>query len=137
MSYTRSAYDACAYSSALNQSVAPLAYVLDPIKFEHCRKCRMEMGIVGGTAVSHISERQLVDLEADLRGQTRPLTRCPQYLYTPSPAGQLTPSIEYIKPVTHPRLEGTMRHLPACQLFRTLETPVEPSLPKFSCASIV
>lgn len=137
MSYTRNTYDTCAYSSALHQSIAPLEYTLDPIKFQHCKKCRMEHGIVGGTAVSHaVDEELLVDLENDLRGQTRPLTRCQRYRYTPNPDGTIPRSLEYIKPVEHPVLQGPKpRHLPPCQMFDTLEVPAEPQLSKFSCAS--
>jgi hypothetical protein len=137
MSYTRNAYDACAYNTSLSQSVAPLSYILDDVKYRHCKKCRMEMGIVGGTAVSHhVGEMQLVDLENDLRGQTRPLTRCQQFHYQPSTDGSIPRGVEYIKPVEHPALEGPARHLPACQLAATLEVPEEPKLSKFSCASV-
>jgi hypothetical protein len=83
MSMNRSTYDSCAYNQSLNQSVAPLSYIMDPIRYNHTNKCRMELGIVGGTAVSHVAGN-LVDLENDLRGQNRPLTQCPSYEYTPT-----------------------------------------------------
>ena len=54
MSSNRLIYDTCAYKKTLDQSVGPLSYVLNPIKYENCNKCRMELGLVGGTAVSHI-----------------------------------------------------------------------------------
>ena len=50
MSSNRLIYDTCAYKHTLSQSVGPLAYVLDPSKYEHCHKCRIELGVVGGTA---------------------------------------------------------------------------------------
>ena len=80
MSSNRLIYDTCAYKHELSQSVGPLQYILNPMKYENCNKCRMELGIVGGTAVSHI-KGNLVDLETDLRGQTRRTTKCPSKLY--------------------------------------------------------
>ena len=70
MSSNRLIYDTCAYKKTLDESVGPLSYLLNPIKYENCNKCRMELGIVGGSNVSHI-RGNLVDLENDLRGQTR------------------------------------------------------------------
>ena len=117
-SLNRTTYDTCAYVASLTQSVSPLQYMLDPVKYEHCTKCRPELGILGGTAVSHINGN-LVDLENDLRGQTRPLTHCPEYKYAP-PGGQVNPrevptGKEYIKPVQHPTIDTTMQHLKPCQ----------------------
>ena len=78
----RLTYDTCAYEKDLKQSTSPLEYILDPVKYENCQKCRPELGIVGGTSVSHISGN-LVDLENDLRNQIRPNTKCPSYKFSP------------------------------------------------------
>ena len=87
MSSNRLIYDTCAYKHDLVQSVGPLEYMLNPIKFENANKCRMELGLLGGTAVSHV-KGNLVDLETDLRGQTRRTTKCPSKLYqNPCPQG--------------------------------------------------
>jgi hypothetical protein len=108
-------YDSCAYDKELKQSTDPLSYIINPIKYDNCTKCRMELGIVGGTSVSHITGN-LVDLENDLRGQTRPNTHCPTYLYTPPVDGKLQGK-EYIKPVTYPVLDtNSMVHLKPCQM---------------------
>jgi len=131
MSSNRLSYDKCAYKQSLLQSVAPVEFSLDPIAYEHCNKCRPELGIVGGSAVSHINGN-LVDLENDLRGQTRPLTKCPTYMYTP-PQGHLLESKEYIKPVQHPVIDTRMNHLPACQLFDYAEVPTAPVVQPATC----
>ena len=47
MSSNRISYDSCSYKQSLNQSVAPVNFTLDPIKYEHCNKCRIELGVVG------------------------------------------------------------------------------------------
>ena len=76
MSFNRLSYDTCEYRKTLDQSVSPLSYILNPMKYENCNKCRMELGIVGGSNVSQIAG-DLVLLESDLRGQTRPASKCP------------------------------------------------------------
>lgn len=115
MSANRLSYDECSYKQSLFQSVAPVNYTLDPIMFEHNNKCRMELGLVGGTNVSHI-KGNLIDLENNLRGQTRPATRCSQYKYTPNESSVLE-SKEYIKPVQHPKIDLSKQHLNSCQMF--------------------
>lgn len=119
-------YDSCAYTKALGESVAPLDYMLDPVKFEHCNKCRVELGLVGGTAVSHINGN-LVDLENDLRGANRPNTHCPDFKFLPTPPGGVIQGKEYIKPVCHPTVDTAMRHLPACQFAEYPGVPAPPA----------
>lgn len=122
-------YDTCAYDKELKQSTNPLNFVLDPIKFENCKKCRMELGIVGGTAVSHINGN-LVDLENDLRNQNRPNTHCPTYKYIPDTKVQ---GKEYIKPVQHPEVNTKMKHLKPCQMIDYPSIPLTPALDRFQC----
>lgn len=127
----RLTYDACAYQQELNQSVSPLAYILDPVKYNNCNKCRMEVGIVAGTAVSHVAGN-LVDLENDLRGANRPVTHCPDYKYLPADKASLQGK-EYIKPVNHPKVDTSMLHLPPCQMINYGEVPATPKLPTYQC----
>ena len=139
MSSNRLIYDTCAYKHELSQSVGPLQYVLNPIKYENCNKCRMELGIVGGTAVSHI-KGNLVDLETDLRGQTRRNTRCPTKLYqNPCPTGDMNnchPSNINIRgdpSQTQRDINTQMLHLPSCQMIRYRPTPLPPQMNMPSC----
>lgn len=127
----RLSYDNCSYNQALAQSVSPVSYILDPIKYEHCKKCRPELGLVGGTAVSHI-QGNLVDLENDLRGQNRPNTQCPEYKFIPS-NGSFIQGKEYIKPVQHPKIDLTPRHLNACQFAAYPSVPPTPPMNLSSC----
>lgn len=130
MSSNRLSYDKCSYKQNLEQSVSPINYMLDPMRYEHSNKCRMELGLVGGTNVSHI-KGNLVDLENDLRGQNRPVTNCSMYKYTPSDDGFLQGK-EYIKCVDHPKIDTTMLHLPSCQMIDYGSVPRPPlmKLPK-------
>jgi hypothetical protein len=123
-------YDSCAYSKALGESVAPLDYLLDPVKYEHCNKCRIELGVVGGTAVSHISGN-MVDLENNLLGIDRPNTHCPSYKYTPGK--QAVQGKEYIKPVCHPKVDTALKHLKPCQMQDYPEVPLPPPMKPFVC----
>ena len=126
MSTNRLTYDECSYKQALYQSVAPINYTLDPIKYEHKDKCRMEFGIVGGTNVSHISGN-LVDLENNLRGQTYPSTKCSSYKYQPQKGDKIT-SKEYIKPVQHPMIDTTLNHLNSCLMFQHNAIPKDTAM---------
>jgi hypothetical protein len=139
MSFNRLRYDNCAYSQELNESVGTLSYVLDPSKYENCNKCRMELGIIGGTNVSHI-KGNLVDLETDLRGTTRMASKCPTKKYqNPCPKGEMTtcqPDKIVIRGngCNQPRvLDTSMQHLPSCQMIRYKPIPLEPSMPPVLC----
>lgn len=133
----RTLYDTCAYSKALSESVAPIQYVLNPLKYEHCGKCRMELGIIGGTAVSHISGN-LVDLENDLLNITRPATRCPSYQYAPTQPGQPIQSRAYPMPGRHaPKdIDASLVHLRPCQMVEYAPVPLPPRPQAYTCGSI-
>eukprot|EP00798_Chlamydomonas_sp_ICE-L_P029990 gene29990-18063_t len=103
-------YDACAYSTSLGESTAPVEYMLDLSAHEHCDKCRVDIGIVGGTNVSHVNGT-LVDIENDLKGINRPSTKCPGFNFLPTADGSIQGK-EYIKPVCHPRIDmSSQNHL--------------------------
>ena len=134
MSSNRLIYDTCAYKHDLVQSVGPLEYMLNPIKFENANKCRMELGLLGGTAVSHV-KGNLVDLETDLRGQTRRTTKCPSKLYqNPCPTGDINnckPEAIHIPgdaSQTERTINTQMLHLPSCQMIRYKPTPLPDAL---------
>ena len=127
----RLTYDSCAYNQDLAQSVNPLSYILDPIKYENCEKCRMELGLVGGTAVSHINGN-MIDLENDLRNQNRPNTHCPSYQFQPT-TGNTIQGKEYIKPVCHPQIDVSMKHLKPCQMIDYRAVPLAPPIDLYQC----
>jgi hypothetical protein len=122
MSFNHLMYDTCAYQKALKQSTGVGAYQLYPGKYNNCRKCRMELGLVGGNAVS-LYKGNLVDLESDLRGQTRAASMCPSHKFQPRckqpccsglPSGPVDCNAELI-------------HQPACQMIRYPPTVLPPS----------
>ena len=127
MSFNRLSYDTCEYRKTLDQSVSPLSYILNPMKYENCNKCRMELGIVGGSTVSQIAG-DLVLLESDLRGQTRPASKCPSMLYQPNYSDTLYIAGNGCKNPQEVNL--TKLHLPPCQMitYRPVPLPPKPQL---------
>ena len=73
----RQIYDCCAYAQALQQSVDPLQYDLYFGAVENCNKCIDEKAWFK-------QDKEIVDIESDLRNITRPLTRCDGYKYNPN-----------------------------------------------------
>ena len=128
MSSNRLMYDTCAYKKRLDESTGPLAYHLNPMKYENCSKCRIDLGIIGGPSVSHI-KGNLVDLENNLRGQCHPLSKCPTKQYNP------------LKSLYNTKVEGENRdiidtdliHLPSCQMFRYKPVPLPDKIKLENC----
>ena len=119
MSSNRLAYDTCAYKTKIDSSVGVLQYHLNPMKYENCNKCRIELGVVGGSDVSHI-KGNLVDLENDLRGQTRNLSNCPAFHYHPS-APVITKPTDGSEAMV---INTNLIHLPSCQMFKYKPVPL-------------
>lgn len=139
MSSNRLIYDTCAYKKSLDQSVGPLSYLLNPIKYENCSKCRMELGIVGGTDVSQI-KGNLVDLENDLRGQTRAASLCPSHHYQPNCPDKIGDQCQPKQINIQGRSCGPPRtintellHLPPCQMIRYKPVPLPPPMKIQTC----
>lgn len=74
------------------------------------------LGFVGGNNVSHITGN-MVDLESDLRGQTRYISKCCNAIYTPSADGVIR------NDNTQP-IDTNMRHLPSCQTISYRSIPM-------------
>ena len=122
-------YDTCAYNKKMQESTSPLNYTLYPGKFENTSKCRIVLGLVGGNGVSLFSGN-LVDLESDLRNQTRPASLCPKNHYQPQcsnysavsglPCGNFN--------------QDKLVHQPSCQMqsYPSLPLPMDKSLNRCS-----
>jgi hypothetical protein len=119
MSFNQLTYDPATYKRMLQESVSILDYVFDGARYENPSKCRHELGLVGGPTVSHI-EGNLVDLESDLRGQTRYLAQCASRQYQP-PADGLIRNDKTAPIDTRPR------HLRSCQMFSYQSVPLPTS----------
>lgn len=129
----RLSYDQCAYKKALGESVAPISYIMDPIRYENINKCRPELGIVGGTAVSHVTGN-LVDLENDLFNINRPNTKCPVYEWQGIPTDGYLQGVDPYKTTQFPRIDTQPRHLRACQFADYPSVPLPPTPREFTCS---
>tara|TARA_Y100001970_G_scaffold292184_1_gene432340 strand:- start:1432 stop:1860 length:429 start_codon:yes stop_codon:yes gene_type:complete len=131
MSSNRLIYDEETYKTNLKQSVGSFAYTLDPVRYENLNKCRMELGVLAGTSVSHI-RGNLVDLETELRGQNRNASACPSNHYIPP---FLADDNSYVQPKTikikgEPNrqekvIDTSLTHLPSCQMVQYKPIPKE------------
>jgi len=74
--YNRLSYDNCAYQKRLQESTTPLLYRLYEGQFENCGKCTYKN--------QFWRPFDLVDIETELKGLTRPNTKCPQFEYSPT-----------------------------------------------------
>ena len=86
MSFNRSKYDDCTYKNLLNRNVGVLGYILDINNHEHVKPCRHQLGWLSGNNVSHI-KGNVIDLESDLRNQTRYISKSTNSAYIPSNDG--------------------------------------------------
>ena len=73
-SFNRTSYDQCAYEKRLQEGTSPLTYQLYEGKFENCNKCKFD---------KFYRPFDLVDIESELRNQTRRASKCPQHKYNP------------------------------------------------------
>jgi hypothetical protein len=110
----------------LKENVSILSYLLSPFRYEHQDKCRHKLGIVGGTAVSHV-QGNMVDLESELRGQTRYNTKCTKNAVKPLVEG------EFIHNDKTDPIATAKKHLPACQFISYREVPLPPSVNYGKC----
>ena len=131
MSSNRLMYDVCETHQRVNESAGPLEYLLNPQQYENCSKCRHQLGLVGGTNVSHI-KGNLVDLETDLFGITRKASLCPGKKYLNKCA--LSPNLNNCQRtnIHIPGNDSTIErdidtrlvHLPNCQTIRYKPIPL-------------
>ena len=80
---TKSNNDLCFIKQQFNQSKSYNNYMMYPGKYYNNKPCRIPFGLVGGNNVSLYSGN-LVNLESELRGQTRRLTKCNCSKYKPN-----------------------------------------------------
>jgi hypothetical protein len=140
MSSNRLMYDTCEYKTRLSTNADTLEYLLDPVRYENCNKCRVELGVVGGTAVSNI-QGNLVDLETDLMGITRKASLCPTNKYNSKCATQNMATcnqsnIVYNDTAGNQHTIDTQKvHLQPCNMMRYKPIPLAPKPNYFSCGN--
>ena len=116
MSFNRATYDKCAYKNELNRNVGILGYILDINNHEHVKPCRHKLGWIAGNNVSHV-KGNMVDLESDLRNQTRFASKCQSRVFLPSSDGLV--HNDKTKPINVDPL-----HLRSCQTIPYKSVPL-------------
>jgi len=80
-------YDKCAYSHRLAESTSPLAYQIYPPGYESCQPCMQGypgfFPSVGSQGQGFSVPPSEIDVESDLRNQTRINSLCPSKKYLP------------------------------------------------------
>lgn len=74
--FNRLNYDNCAYDKKLRESTSPLSYQMSRYKYENCARCTYNG--------KQYTPFDLVEEESELRGISRPATRCPSKMYNPT-----------------------------------------------------
>lgn len=120
MSFNRLAYDHCRYARELNENTNVLKYIINENRYEHPDKCRHELGIVGGATVSHV-RGNVVDMESELRGITRNLSKC-----AISQSKPLEEQPIILNDKTMP-IDTRKVHLPSCQMISYPSVPLPPA----------
>lgn len=133
MAFTHLNFDACSYKQQLAESVGTWAYVIDPVRYYHPEPRRMAFGILGGNTVSIVGNGQMTDLESDLFGIDRKLSRCDALKYiNPCSTGEMNTChprqiVMRGNPSNHGRvLDLTPMHLPEAQMFSFKPVQVDP-----------
>jgi hypothetical protein len=140
MSFNRLLYDMCATNQRNVQSAGVLDFMLDPVRMENPKKCRHQLGLVGGANVSHV-RGNLVDLETDLFGITRKLSNCPCRKYMNKCAVAEEPNncqsdkiqIEENPSTIGRTIDTTLVHLPNCQTIRYAPVPLPDPIQPHYC----
>jgi hypothetical protein len=134
MAFTRGYYDTCYYTNEILQSVGTFNYTVDVNKFQHHAPARMAFGIVAGNDVSIC--KNMVDVESDLMGIDRKLSKCPTLKYINQCTGtedmtkcQPRQVVMRGNPSNRGRVLDTQPlHLREAQMFRYTPIPVPASV---------
>lgn len=114
MSFNRTIYDSCDYATRLHENQNVLHYTLDTNKFYQCNQCATPFGLLAGNMVSQTTDN-LVDLESDLRNQTRLYSRCPTRKYRPTCDVAQCGNVNGY-PCGDPKCQPPMVHMKECTL---------------------
>ena len=129
----------CTLKKCANENKGILSYTLDVNRYYNYSPCRMEQGIVAGNDVS-IYDGNLVDLDSDLKGITRKVTKCPTGQYAP---GTIVEGKDTVPCDNNLRECATLKnkrltHLPTCNIIKYAPKQMEAGpgqAPSVSCSA--
>ena len=85
----KSTYDPCYFRQQLDDMTSLLPFHLSDYKHENCRKCGHNLNVEERARRNEMLAKKgskvlpLVDIESELRNQTRYYSRCPEFKYHP------------------------------------------------------
>eukprot|EP00873_Tetraselmis_striata_P043811 jgi/Tetstr1/464075/TSEL_008880.t1 len=123
--FNRLRYDTCATKTELRDNVSIFSHTVDINRFTHSDPCQHDRGVVAGNTTStvgaqpvpdavHTAWGEMIAVENDLRGQTRPVSRCPGYDYIPK-KGVISSKTMYRNPQPDIRTDNKS-DLASCQM---------------------
>lgn len=112
MSFNRLIYDDCYYKKNVEESINVGNYQLYGGKYDNKNNCRIDFGLLGGNNVS-MYKGNLIDLESELRGQTRLNSLCPSKKYIP----KCKQSFDSGLPSGSTDCRSELVDLPTCKMF--------------------
>jgi len=130
MSFTRNMYDDCSFKTFNSENKSSGNYMLYPGKYYNDHQCMIQKGIVGGNNVS-LSLNNLVDLESDLKGQTRKLSDCPSCKYKPN--FHKCPRYNKGLPCGCIECQENVEHLPKCNIIDYNKVVLPDNFPVYKC----
>ena len=116
MSSYQEAFEKPLMSTPNEKDENPQSYTVAEYSTQHVKAARHILGLVGGNEVSGIQGNS-VDLESDLRGTTRPLTRGNNRQHQPLHMKQGMIERKNAKYTTPLRINLDAKHLPTYQLW--------------------
>lgn len=129
MATTNLTYDKCATQQAVRQSTAVFEHQMDLSKYHSCNKCFVPFGIVDAPSVAH-TRGDLVDVDNELTGRTRPSTKCPHLKYMPQePGATLKPERPHAGKKYE--IDTSLKPLPECNFIERQGVPQPPQVNQY------
>ena len=116
MSSYQEAFEKPAMKTQTEKDENPQSYEYGEYSIQHVKSARHILGLVGGNEVSGI-KGNIVDLESDLRGITRPTTRSNARQHQPLHIAQSSIERKNAKYTTPLQINIQPTHLPSYQLW--------------------
>jgi hypothetical protein len=132
MSSYQEAFETAPMATTMEKNENPQSYAYADYTVKHVKSARHILGLVGGNEVSGV-KGNATDVESDLRGTTRPLTRGPGRQHQPLHTKQMMIERVNSKYNTPLRINIQPNHLPTYQMWAYPATFAPQPFAKESC----
>jgi hypothetical protein len=132
MSSYQEAFETAPMATTMEKNENPQSYAYADYTVKHVKSARHILGLVGGNEVSGV-KGNVTDVESDLRGTTRPLTRGSARQHQPLHTKQMMIERVNSKYNTPLRINIQPNHLPTYQMWAYPATFAPQPFAKESC----